>query len=160
MSKLLLSIFLLVGFSVLAQSEVQDSLQKKTVVREAPDLDNLLRLAKDKFPHVDTLDRISYRLSYFEQHAPSQDQQQKIIEIYKTIANGYSLNFHFKQGYIAYQKYLSIKERKLAKEKTAAIVKQNNQYEEQNRSDEQQVASLQATQQQLNHDIDSLISKR
>src|SRR5437879_3983511 len=109
---LFLLLFFLMSLLAFAQPEEQDSLQKKTVVREAPDLDNLLRLAKDKYPHVDTLDRISYRLGYFDQHSPSQDRQQKIIEIYRTIANGYSINFHFKQGYIAYQKYLSLKERK------------------------------------------------
>jgi hypothetical protein len=128
--------------------------------QEMPNVDDLLRMAKEKYPQVDTLDKISIKLHYFEDHLPSPEQMQKMIEIYKAIANGFAVNFHFKQGYIAYQKSLALKEKKLAAEKAAAITQQNKQYEQQNSNDEQQVANLQATQQQLSHDIDSLISKR
>jgi len=128
--------------------------------QEAPNLDNLLKTAKEKYPQVDTLDMISIKLHYFEDHIPTQDQRQKMIEIYKAIANGFGVNFHFKQGYIAYQKLLTLKEKKLSVEKAAAIEQEKKQYEQQNNNDEQQVANLQATQQQLTHDIDSLISKR
>src|SRR5438045_2520015 len=85
---------------------------------QAPDLERVLMLVKMPYPQIDTLDRLAARLHYFDQNKPSPEQQQKLIEIYKSIANGYSVNYHFKQGYIAYEKYLLMKEKNLAGEKT------------------------------------------
>ena len=146
MKNLLLILFNIVSLAVGAQ--------------ELPDLGKLISGAKAFYPKVDTLDNISSKLNYFTQHVPTFEQRNKIIEIYKSVSNGYDVNYHFKQGYAAYQKYLSLKEKKLAEEKAAAIGKVKKQYEEQNNNDESEVMNLQSRQQQLNHDIDTLISKR
>src|ERR1044071_1509828 len=83
---LMLFIFLFNALPFLAVAQ-NDS----TKVREAPDIDRAMAIAKAQYPQVDSLDRISYRLKYFEDHEPSKEQAGKLIDIYKAIANGYAV---------------------------------------------------------------------
>ena len=129
-------------------------------IAQAPDLDAALKVAKAMYPQVDSLDRVTSRLHYFDTNAPSHDQQEKLMEIYKAISNGYAVNSHYKTGYEAFSKYLSIKEKKLAAEKDAAIAKEKAQYDQKDKNDAAEVSTLEEQVKQLDGDTNGLITKR
>ena len=126
-----------------------------------PDLAQINASAKNQFVKVDELDRMQQELKYFDEHpAKGKEQQQTLLDSYRSIANAYSLNNHFKQGYGVYQKYLTLKEGFLSAEKAEILANANSNIEEKQRKDADELISMQSLAQQLQLDNEYLQSKR
>ena len=124
------------------------------------DLNQLNASAKNQFVTPEALDKIQHDLKYFDEHPVSKEQQELLLDTYRAVANSYSLNNHFKQGYGVYQNYLSLKEKFLADEKSAAIAKLNNDIGQKQQKDESELVSLQNQVMQLQLDNENLLSKK
>lgn len=149
MKKIFLIILAFVSLNVSAQDAT------------APDLQQINASAKNTYIKVEALDKITQELKYFDDHQlTGKEQQQLLLETYRAVANGYSINNHFKQGYTIYIKYLSIKENYLAAEKAEAISKINQSIEEQQRKDADELIAMHNTVQQLQLDNENLETKR
>ena len=127
----------------------------------APDLVQMNSAAKNPYAKVEEFDKLQQNLKYFDTHMPSvKDQQQALLEVYRLLANDYSANNHFKQGYSVYQKYLEIKESFLLAEKSEAISKTVGEMETKQGKDEQELTGKQNEIQQLELDNKYLDGKR
>ena len=105
--------------------------------------------------------RWQQELNYFDTH-PVQGDDQKLLlfDTYRLLANGYSANNHFKQGYTVYQKYLGLKEKILMLEKAEAISKLVREIESQQSKDENELINSKNEIQQLQLDNTQLEKKR
>ncbi len=150
MKKIKLTILLFISVSL--------SLPAQTT---APDLAQIIASAKSQYVKSEALDKLQQDLRYFDEHtASSKEQQDQLLETYRSIASGYSLNNHFKQGYGVYQKYLGIKEGFLSTEKTNTIAKANSDIKDKQQKDENELISMQNQVMQLQLDNEYLLSKR
>jgi len=147
-------IALLCSTLLAGQIQAQDTTSVK-------DLQQINASAKNAYVKVEQLDQLQHDLNYFDEHpVTGPDRQQLLLDTYRTIANGYASNNHFKQGYGVYQKYLTIKEKFLAAEKTEAVAKSNKDIDEKQHQDSEEQVSIQSQVQQLQLDNDHLQSKR
>ncbi len=129
--------------------------------QDTPDLSQINASAKNQYAKADDFDRLQQQLRYFDEHpVTGKDQQQLLLESYRSIANGYSTNNHFKQGYVVYQKYLSIKENFLSIEKAGILANANRTIEEKQKKDADELISMQNQAQQLQLDNEYLQAKR
>ncbi len=124
------------------------------------DLQQINTSAKSQYVTVEMLDKLQHNLNYFDTHPVSKDQQQLLLDTYRSIAAGYSANNHYKQGYGVYQKLLSLKETFLSAEKSASLAKANSNIEELQRKDEDELLRVQNELQQLQMDTENLQAKR
>jgi hypothetical protein len=144
-------------FILLFSASMLAAAQDKAV----PDLAQMNSAAKNPYAKVEELDKLQQDLKYFDEHIPqTREQQQSLLETYRSLANGYSANNHFKQGYSVYQKYLGIKESFLLAEKTEAISKTVDEMEQKQSKDEQELTMKQNEIQQLELDNKYLEGKR
>ncbi len=127
---------------------------------QAPDLDKIVSTIKVAAPPVESLDQAAIQLHYFDSVPPTQEQEVKLLEAFKALSNGFAANVHYKQGYTVFQKYLSLKEKILVRQKTEVITKLETEYQQKDKSDEDKAVSLQSAVQQLNLDTEGYISKR
>ncbi|MCX6291872.1 MAG: hypothetical protein NT126_08920 [Bacteroidetes bacterium] len=147
---------LLLLFISLKSASAQDP-----VVPAVPDLLQINTAAKNTYIKTESLDVLQQQLRYFDEHpVTGKDQQQLLLETYRAVTNGYSINNHFKQGYVVFQKYLSMKEGFLAMEKAEVIKKMNQNIANQEKSDGDAFVSIQNSVQQLQTDNENLVSKR
>ena len=127
---------------------------------QAPDLDRLIANITVAAPPVEALDNAAIQLHYFDSVNPTPEQEKKMLEAYKALSAGFAANVHYKQGYNVFQKYLTLKEKILAREKAAVISKLQSEYQQKDKADEDKVVSLQNEVAQLNMDTEGFISKR
>ena len=127
---------------------------------QAPDLDRLISTITVAAPPVEALDQAAIQLHYFDSVAPTADQETKMLVAYKALSGGFAANVHYKQGYNVFQKYLSLKEKILAREKAALISKLQNEYMQKDKEDEDKVVQLKSEVAQLSLDTGGFISKR
>lgn len=139
------------------------SLSRLVTAQESPvpDLAALNSAAKNPYVKVESLDKLQQDLGYFNEHpVHGKEQQQMLLDTYRSIANGYSVNNHYKQGYGIYQKYLDLKERFLTAEKTEAVSSLVHGLEEKQSKDENELVSKQNEIQQLELDNKYLDAQR
>jgi hypothetical protein len=110
-------------------------------------------------PMVDTLDNQAARLRQAEKEIKSQEELDNLIRQYKSLAKGYADNFHFKQGYQTFEKYLQLKERKLATEKFVVLKEMNTKFDRMDNKDEAEVKSLQQQVTDIDESTSSLNSR-
>lgn len=127
---------------------------------QAPDLDRLIANITVSAPPVEALDQAAIQLHYFDSVQPTPEQEAKMLEAYKALSSGFAANVHYKQGYNVFQKYLTLKEKILAREKAAVISRLQNEYQQKDKADEDKVVTLQNEVAQLNMDTEGFISKR
>ncbi|CAN5534583.1 hypothetical protein BH11BAC1_BH11BAC1_06250 [soil metagenome] len=127
---------------------------------QAPDLDRLIANITVAAPPVEALDLAAIQLHYFDSISPDHEQEKKMLTAYKALSAGFAANVHYKQGYVVFQKYLTLKEKLLAREKAEVIAKLQNDYRQNDKADEEKVVSLQNEVSQLNLDTEGFISKR
>ncbi len=124
------------------------------------DLQQINTAAKNQFTPVETLDKLQHDLKYFDTHPVNKDQEQLLLDTYRKIADGYSANNHYKQGYGVYQKLLSLKETFLSAEKSTSLAKANSHIAELQHKDEDELLRVQNEIQQLQMDNENLQAKR
>ena len=148
-TSILLSILIAVATFALAQET------------SIPNLAQMNSEIKNPYVKIESLDRWKQELTYFDTH-PVQDNEQKqmLFDTYRLLANGYSANNHFKQGYTVYQKYIGLKEKLLSLEKEDAILRLSQELESQQSKDENELINSKNEIQQLQHDNTQLEKKR
>jgi hypothetical protein len=125
----------------------------------APDLDHLISMTKAPYPLVDSLDRVAYRVTYYDQNKPSPAEREKLIELYKLLSKGYATVFHFRQGYEEFNRYLSLKEQKLLTQKADTMHRINENFRQVDSKDEAEVSDLRNKADDLDQSISSLTSR-
>ena len=147
MKRIVAVLFFLIGLSAM-------------VVAQAPDLDRLISNITVPAPPVEALDQAAIQLHYFDSVSPTAEQEAKMLVAFKALSNGFAANVHYKQGYNVFQKYLTLKEKILAREKAQVISKLQGEYAQKDKADEDKVVSLQNEVAQLDLDTDGFLSKR
>ena len=144
-------------FALLISLSLLVAAQESTV----PDLASMNSTAKNPYIKVEAMDKLQQDLNYFNEHpVQGKEQQQLLLDTYRAIANAYSANNHYKQGYGVYQKYLALKEQFLSAEKTEDISTLVHRLEEEQSKDENELVSKQNEIQQLDLDNKYLDARR
>jgi len=126
-----------------------------------PDLQQINSAVKNVYAKVEDLDKVQQELKYFDEHpVTTKEQQDLLLASYRALAQDYSSNNHFKQGYQVYQHYLSLKEDFMAKEKAEAIAKLTVELQDKQKKYEEAALNMQNRVIQLQMDNDYLQSKR
>ncbi|TAH43794.1 MAG: hypothetical protein EYC69_02110 [Bacteroidetes bacterium] len=115
--------------------------------------------AKTQFVKPETLDRLMIRLRMLENNLPA-DQDDLLIETYKTIAEQYIANNHYSQAYAVYSKCMTFKQESLARKFINSIDSTKKNIEERRTNDGTELMNLQNQVQELQIDNDLLVSKR
>lgn len=131
----------------------------ETKSQTAEELQQINTGAKVIYVKAESLDQLMIRLRPFENNLPA-GQESLMMDTYRTIANGYAVNNHFKQAYEVYKRYLSFKENYYLKIKSDAIQSAQASIHTRKDADEKLVMDLQNQVSQLQIENDQLISKR
>ena len=97
-----------------------DGFSFETKSQTAEELQQINAGAKVIYVKAESLDQLMIRLRPFENNLPA-GQESLMMDTYRTIANGYAVNNHFKQAYEVYKRYLLFKENYYLKIKSDAI---------------------------------------
>ncbi|MBL0257741.1 MAG: hypothetical protein IPQ03_09520 [Bacteroidetes bacterium] len=123
------------------------------------DLQQINAGAKVIYVKPESLDQLLIRLRPLESNLPS-GQESLMMDTYRTIANQYALNNHYKQAYEVYVRYIRFKENFYRKEKASALNAAQSTITKRKDADETAVMDLQNQVSQLQIENDQLISKR
>ena len=86
------------------------------------DITTIHSRAKDTFLKVEEIDGLAIALRRLQVSSLPADKQMLVFESYRLITDRYAANNHFKQAFLMYQDYLTLKEKSLTAEKKFAIL--------------------------------------